>query len=235
MRLRRSLFFAAPATSAGRPSRRQPGETVQALRGRPGRPGAPELPQAPFLPAWGSEVRERTGRTSCKPPAPATRPSGFFTNHETRITAFLAVRFAWARKGRNIRNCRPDRRDRRQVTACLPTSARNCPAPFFLACLLTIAPLGIARHSCSPVNASLLNTHYRPACRHCPAARQKNIAPEPVSAHRPPFSVGLTTSAVSGSSRRPSGLLPLRLTQNEPMLRRGTFYMAQTGELSILP
>ena len=28
---------------------------------------------------------------------------------------------------------------------------------------------------------------------------------EPVSAHRPPFSVGLTTSAVSGSSRRPSG------------------------------
>ena len=209
MRLRRSLFFAAPATSAGRPSRRQPGETVQALRGRPGRPGAPELPQAPFLPAWGSEVRERTGRTSCKPPAPATRPSGFFTNHESRITAFLAVRFAWARKGRNIRNCRPDRRDRRQVTACLPTSARNCPAPFFLACLLTIARhcsalLGIlAARSMLP--CSLLPT----IARHCTAlpgfARQKNIAPEPVSAHRPPFSVGITTSAVSGSSRRPPG------------------------------
>ena len=36
-------------------------------------------------------------------------------------------------------------------------------------------------------------------------ARQKNIAPEQVSAHRQPFSVGLTTSAVSGGSRRPPG------------------------------
>ncbi len=48
-----------------------------------------------------------------------------------------------------------------------------------------------------------LPSHCFPA-RHCPLlptiARYfpvKNIAPEPVSAHRPPFSVGLTTSAVS--------------------------------------
>ena len=47
----------------------------------------------------------------------------------------------------------------------------------FTACLLTIA-------------------------RHCAA---KNIAPEQVSAHRQPFSVGLTTSAVRCSSRRPPG------------------------------
>ena len=54
MRLRRSLFFVAPANPAGRPSRRQPGETVQALPGRPGRgaavcpapPSCPKLPQA---------------------------------------------------------------------------------------------------------------------------------------------------------------------------------------------
>ena len=38
--------------------------------------------------------------------------------------------------------------------------------------------------------------------RHCPA---KNIAPEQVSAHRQPFSVRLTTSAVRRSSRRPPG------------------------------
>ena len=34
---------------------------------------------------------------------------------------------------------------------------------------------------------------------------ERHIAPEPVSAHRPPFSVGLTTSAVRRSSRRPPG------------------------------
>ena len=65
IRLRRSLFFVAPATPAGTPSRRQPGETVQALPGRSGRtgrtgcglPGAPDLPKAAFLTTWGSEVR----------------------------------------------------------------------------------------------------------------------------------------------------------------------------------
>ena len=54
------------------------------------------------------------------------------------------------------------------------------------------------------VNASLLTSaHY---CPELPGiARQKNIAPEQMSAHRQPFSVGLTTSAVSGSSGRPPG------------------------------
>ena len=42
----------------------------------------------------------------------------------------------------------------------------------------------------------------RGIARYCAA---KNIAPEQVSAHRQPFSVGLTTSAVRSSSRRPPG------------------------------
>ena len=52
MHLRRSLFFVAPATPAATPSRRQPGETVQALSGRPGcaLPGAPKLPSLHLSP-----------------------------------------------------------------------------------------------------------------------------------------------------------------------------------------
>ena len=51
IRLRRSLFFVAPATPAGTPSCRQPGESVKALPGRPGRAGcgragAPKLLKA---------------------------------------------------------------------------------------------------------------------------------------------------------------------------------------------
>ena len=60
------------------------------------------------------------------------------------------------------------------------------------------------RRTRRPVNASLLTSaHYcaalRGIARYCAA---KNIAPEQVSAHRPPFSVGLTTSSVRRSSRR---------------------------------
>ena len=99
MRLRRSLFFVAPATAAGRPSRRTPSETVQALPGRPGRGG-------------------------CGLPA-----------------------------AQSMLPC-----------SLLPRIARNCPE--------LLGGWG---------------------------------GPEPVSAHRPPFSVGLTTSAVSSSSRRPPG------------------------------
>ena len=80
MRLRRSLFFVAPATPAGTPSGRQPGETVKALPGRPGRggcglPGAPKLPQAAAPEARSScrtklhRMRRRCGRTSFGPGA----------------------------------------------------------------------------------------------------------------------------------------------------------------------
>ena len=72
MRLRRSLFFVAPATPAGTPSGRQPGETVKALPGRPGRggcglPGAPKRPWPAYLTTWRGEVRERVVRTRREP------------------------------------------------------------------------------------------------------------------------------------------------------------------------
>ena len=62
--------------------------------------------------------------------------------------------------------------------------------------------------------------------------------PEQVSAHRPPFSLGLTTSAVRRSSCRPPGSFRCGERKNEPMLRkgnvlyctnRGTFYIALTA------
>lgn len=83
MRLRRSLFFAAPATPSGRSSGRKPGETVKALLGRPGcgLPGAPMLLKPVFRPMWRGEVRERAGSTRCEPPTPVTRPLRFFTYH----------------------------------------------------------------------------------------------------------------------------------------------------------
>ena len=43
------------------------------------------------------------------------------------------------------------------------------------------------------------------AVRNFPVFPGKKYCPEPVSAHRPPFSLGLTTKAVSRSSRRPPG------------------------------
>ena len=84
MRLRRSLFFVAPATPAGTPSRRKPGETVQARPGRPrragcGLPGAPRLPQAAAPEAHSScrtklhTMRRRCGRTSFGPGASMAR------------------------------------------------------------------------------------------------------------------------------------------------------------------
>ncbi len=110
----------------------------------------------------------------------------------------------------------------RHFPAFLPPShcfpAHFCPLlpgiarRLFIACLLTIA-------------------------RHCAA---KNTAPEQVSAHRQPFSVGLTTSGRSSLHPSPSRLVPLRRTQHEPMLRkgnvlsctnRGTIYLALTASL----
>ena len=75
----------------------------------------------------------------------------------------------WVRKGRATNNRRPDR-CARQVNASLLTSAHYCPElPSFFLLLACSRLRGIAR--------------------------QKNIAPEQMSAHRQPFSVGLTTNA----------------------------------------
>ena len=77
--------------------------------------------------------------------------------HETRITDFMAVRFAVDAKGSPVPK---------------PPPSHSSPA-----------------HDCSPLFAIV-----RPA---------RNIAPVPVSSHRPPFTVGLAVNA------------------NEPMLRKG--------------
>ena len=180
MRLRRSLFFVAPATPAGRPSRRKPGETVKALPGRPGRagcglPGAPKLPQAAAPEARSScrtklhRMRGRCGRTSFGPGASMARLG-------RKSGVGRAVRFAVGAKGSHNQKPPPGA-PHPQPTHCFP--ARYFP---------------------------LLTAHFCPLlrgiARYCAA---KNIAPEQVSAHRQPFSVGLTTSAVSGSSGRPPG------------------------------
>ena len=82
IRLRRSLFFVAPATPAGRPSRRQPGETVQALPGRAGRAGC-ALPRAPKLPK---------ARSCCRKEWPAIDRLPSCRKSSARITAFPSRR-----------------------------------------------------------------------------------------------------------------------------------------------
>ena len=103
MRLRRSLFFVAPATPVGRPSRRKPGETVKALPGRPRRagcslPGAPKLPKAAAPEARSScqkeppRMRGRCGWTSFGPDASRARLG-------RKSCVGMAVRFAVGAKG----------------------------------------------------------------------------------------------------------------------------------------
>ena len=141
IRLRRSLFFVAPATPAGTPSRRKPGESIKALPGRPGcgLPGAPRLPRPRRVRAI------EKSRTGC---AGAAGGRASAQAHRGRVLVANPV-FAgpfgspWVRKGRTTKNRRPDRRSRRQVTVSLRT---------------------FARQSCCPVTASLLTSvHY---CRH---------------------------------------------------------------------
>ena len=139
MRLRRSLFFVAPATPAGRPSGRQPGETVQALPGRPGRggcglPGAPKLPQAAAPEARSCcrtklhTMRGRCRRTSFGPGASRARLS-------RKSGVGRAVRLAVGAKGSHNQKPPPGA-PRQPPSQCfpahfcpeLPGIARNCSA-----------------------------------------------------------------------------------------------------------
>ena len=92
---------------------------------RHGRPPSPAPATRPvgFSPAtrhakWFFPVPAATPRRAT--PSPTNRFSRI-TRHETRITAFFSP---WARKGRTIRNPRPDRRARRPVAAFLRVVAR---------------------------------------------------------------------------------------------------------------
>ena len=160
IRLRRSLFFVAPATPAG-----------TASGARPADPAA-VCPAPPSCLRLARPRRVRAVEPSCPGCAGAADGRASAKAHRGRVLVANQVSAwplcsPWVRKGRTTRNRRPDRHARRPVNACLLTSAQNCPE------LPGIARLG--------------------------------GGPEQVSAHRPPFSVGLTTSAVSGSSRRPPG------------------------------
>ena len=130
MRHRRSLFFVAPATPAGRPSRRKPGETVQAFPGRPGRAGC-GLPGAPSCPRLPRPRRVRAVEPSCTGCAGAAGGRASAQAHRWRVLVANHVS-EWpfgsplVRKGRTTNNRRPDRRSRRPVTAFLPTIAPLC-------------------------------------------------------------------------------------------------------------
>ena len=147
IRLRRSLFFVAPATPAGRPSRRQPGETVQALPGRPGRTGC-ALPRAPKLPK---------ARSCCRKEWPAIDRLPSCRKSSARITAFPSRRpFAASRsrprhESRNTNHGLYGRSVRRGCARVAPpkTASRTAAARRpVTASLFTIGSLlfGIVRH-----------------------------------------------------------------------------------------
>ena len=176
IRLRRSLFFVAPATAAGRPSRRQPGERVKALPGRPGcgLPGAPKLPQAAAPEARSScrtklhLMRGRCRRTSFAPGASRARLG-------RKSGVGMAVRLAVGAQGSH--NQKPP-----------PGPPRPPPSQCFPAHFCPLLPGG----DCAALWGIV---------RNCAVSGGSLVAPEQVSAHRQPF-CGLTTSAVSGSSSR---------------------------------
>ena len=168
------FVFVAPATPAGAPSRDT--RPSRPLPGRPGRAGC-GLPGAPTaFPPFRITKHE-------------TRAFMFFTNHESRNTAFTAVRFAVGAQGsHNKKNRRPDCRFRSPVNASLLTSARHCPAPLFLACLLTIA------HHCSALCAIVqyggavllpLSQCPRTVSRSRSASRRAPLAAAPVAIRAP--------------------------------------------------
>ena len=178
MRLRRSLFFIAPATPAGRPCGASPARPSRPSPADPAGPAAvcPAPPSCPRLPR---PRRIRPVEPSCTRCAGAAGGRASAQAHGRRVLVANQVSegplsSSWVRKGRTTKNRRPDRRARRPVTACLRAVAR-------------------------------LLRRYGVAMAWLWSGMERHIAPEPVSAHRPPFSVGLTTSAVSGSSRRPPG------------------------------
>ena len=133
MRLRRSLFFVAPATPAGplavspaRPSRPSPAD--------PAGPAAvcPVPQSGPRLPRPRRVRRVEKSRTGC---AGAAGGRASVQAQGGRVLAANPVSewlfgWSWVRKGRNTKNCRPDRRSRRPVTASLFTIVHYCSALF---------------------------------------------------------------------------------------------------------
>ena len=192
MRLRRSLFFVKPATLAGRPSRRKPGETVQG----PPRPTRPDRLRSVPRPQAAQGCRARSAfvlsqRMARLCPAPQSRQIKC-ANHGLSQPQTFRRKPQPRRAPRDTNHGLYGRSVRRECERVAPpkTAARTA-APADKSLLHCTRSRGIARQSCCPVTASLLTSaHY------CPELLGGWGAPEQVSAHRPPFSVGLTTSAV---------------------------------------
>ena len=145
------------------------------------------------------------GSTSCKPPAPATRPFRFFTNHESRNTAFMlfsllscALRRGMGRLWRGMGGAAVPRTGN---TACWFSRImhhRIYRRSVRLGCervaqpktaVRTAVPAARSRLPCSRLFAIV---HYL----------LNGGGAEQVSAHRQPFLVSLPASAVLRSSRR---------------------------------
>ena len=153
MRLRRSLFFVAPATPAGRPSLADPAGPAAVC---PAPPSCPRLPRP---------RRVRPVEPSCTGCAGATGGRASAQAQGGRVLVANPVSawpFGWplVRKGRTTRNRRPDRCTRSPVNASLLTSARNCselPGSFLLlACSRLRRFVGDCAQLCSMGGAVLL-------------------------------------------------------------------------------
>ena len=159
----------------------KPGSTVKTLPGRPGRPGcglpgAPKLPQAP-APKVRSSCRKQPHRMRGRYGRTTFGPGAGRVSLGRKSGAGMAVRFTVGSNGSH--NQKPSPGQPRPPSHCFP--ARY--SPLWTAHFCPLLP-GIARN-CSGGGGG--------------------GDPEQVSAHRQPFSVGFTTSAVRRSSRRPPG------------------------------
>ena len=192
IRLRRSLFFIAPATSAGRPSRRKPGETVKALPGRAGcgLSGAPELPKAATPEACSScrkqphRMRRRCGRTSCGPGASRAR-----LGRQSGVG--MSVRLAVGAQGMQDQKPPPGP-PRPPPSHCFPAS--DC---------AQLCSMRGAFFSHLSKCLSAVSWEIPVMCA------ESRVFGRPHEVHRSPRLPLL------------SGLAPLRRTHNEPMLRKG--------------
>ena len=227
------LFFVAPATPAGTPSRRQPGETVKALPGRPGRAGC-GLPGAPKLPNRGAFVLSKRAAQDARALRkddlrPRRREGASFSQIRCRNGRLVRLGCARVAPPRTAARTAAPAIKSLIPSSLLPTIARYCPAFLPQSYCCPRLPV-IARH----FPAFLPLSHGFPAhdgpllpaicprwptiARYCPAS----FFPEQVSVYRPPFSVGPTSHAVSWETpelcaeSRVCGRPP-----KEPMLRKG--------------
>ncbi len=202
MRLRRSLFFVAPATPAG-PLAASPARVSRPSPTDPAGPAAvcpapPKLPKA----CISHHVGRRSAREGRQDEARAAGRA------QVCLTLHRARQASAAKSWRSYRVLPPSggdlcRAHRGRVLVANPVAEWPFGSPWVRKGRTTKnrRPDRAAPAAQSRLDCSLLPR----IARNCPELPGGVGGPEQVSAHRPPFWVGLTTSAVSGSSRRPPG------------------------------